>query len=58
MGRFAKTVFILWLLWVHVFFYRALTARYGEVLGEVGLGGAAGSILSVTERLLSIVGLN
>jgi len=58
MGRFGKSVFILWLLWVHVFFYRAVIERYGDVLGELGLGGASGSILSVADRLLCIVGLN
>ena len=57
MGWFAKTIFILWLLWVHIFFYRNLLVRYSDALGDIGLGGAAGLILSVANKLLSIIGL-
>ncbi len=57
MGWLGKTVFILWLLWVHVFFYRNLLVKYGDALGDIGLGGAAGPILSITNKLLSVIGL-
>ncbi|MDP8247355.1 MAG: hypothetical protein P9M00_04410 [Candidatus Tritonobacter lacicola] len=58
MGILGKTVFILWLLWVHVFFYRNLLVKYGDALGDIGLGGASGLILSVANKLLSIIGLS
>ncbi len=57
MGKLGKAIFILWLLWVHMFFYRNLLARYGDALGDIGLGGLAHSIVSFTDKLLSILGL-
>ena len=57
MGRLGKSLFIFWLVWVHVFFYRNILVRYGDALGDIGLGGVARSILCITERLLSIIGL-
>ena len=58
MGILGKTVFILWLLWVHIFFYRNLLVKYSDALGDIGLGGAAGLILSAANKLLSIIGLS
>ncbi len=58
MGWFAKTVFILWLLWVHLLFYRAILTRYAAILGDSGLGGAVGSLLCAAGNLLSIIGLS
>ena len=39
-------------------FYRVVLTRYAAALGDEGLGGAVGSILSAAGNLISIIGLS